>query len=56
MFYAAMNMMYSNCCKATEKADCSSADLFACPAKAFLEAKDAKPHKQAWYYHYIVEK
>lgn len=55
-FYAAMNMMYSDYCKAAEKAGCSSVGLYACMAKAFLEDKDAKPDKLARYYHFIAEK
>lgn len=47
MFYAGMNVMCSDYCKAAEKANCSSANLFVCMAKAFLEGKDAKPHKLA---------
>lgn len=55
-FYAAMNMMYSDYCKAAEKANCSSVDLYAYMAKAFLDDKDAKPDKLARYYHFIAEK
>ena len=56
MFYAAMNMMYSDYCKAFEKFTSSSAELCACMAKAFLDDKDAKPNKLARYYRSIVEK
>lgn len=56
MFYAAMNMMYSDYCKAAEKAGASSVDFYAYMAKAFLEDQDAMPHKLARYYHYIAEK
>ena len=56
MFYAAMNMMYSDYCKVAEKFSASSADFYACMAKAFLDDKDAQPHKLARYYHFIAEK
>lgn len=56
MFYAAINMMYSDYCKAAEKANASSVDLYVYMAKAFLDDKDAMPHKLARYYHYIAEK
>lgn len=56
MFYAAMNMMYSDYCKAAEKANASSVDFYVYMAKAFLDDKDAMPHKLARYYHYIAEK
>ena len=56
MFYAAMNMMYSDYCKAVEKVNAGSADLYAYMAKAFLDDKDAMPHKLARYYHNIAEK
>ena len=54
MFYAAMNMMYSDYCKAAEKVNAGSADFYAYMAKAFLDDKDAKPHKLARYYHSIA--
>lgn len=56
MFYAAMNMMYSDYCKAAEKAGVTGADFYAYMAKAFLDDKDAAPNKMARYYHCIVEK
>lgn len=56
MFYAAMNMMYSDYCKVAEKAGVSSVDFYVYMAKAFLDDKDAKPHKLARYYHHIAEK
>ncbi|MBD5161421.1 MAG: hypothetical protein HDT14_05285 [Oscillibacter sp.] len=56
MFYAAMNMMSSDYCKAVEKANAGSVELYACMAKAFLDDKDAMPHKLERYYHYIAEK
>lgn len=56
MFFAAMNMMYSDYCKAVEIANASSVVLYVYMAKAFLDDKDAMPHKLARYYHYIAEK
>ena len=56
MFYAAMNMMYPDYCKAAEKVNAGSADFYAYMAKAFLDDKDAMPHKLARYYHHIAEK
>lgn len=55
-FYAAMNMMYSDYCKAVEKAGASSVDLYAYMAKAFLDDKDAQPGKLERYYNYIAKK
>ncbi len=55
-FYAAMNMMYSDYCKAAEKVGAVSVDFYVYMAKAFLEDKDAEPHKLARYYHYIARK
>lgn len=56
MFYAAMNMMFSDYCKAAEKAGVTGADFYAYMAKAFLDDKDATPNKLARYYHCIVKK
>ncbi|MBD5163053.1 MAG: hypothetical protein HDT14_13795 [Oscillibacter sp.] len=56
MFFAAMNMMYSDYCKAVENANASSVDIFVYMAKAFLDNKDAMPHKLERYYRYIAEK
>lgn len=56
MFYAAMNMMYSDYCKVAEKVNASSADFYAYMAKAFLDDKDALPNKLARYYRSIAEK
>lgn len=56
MFYAAMNMMYSDYCKAAEKTGATSVDFYAYMAKAFLDDKDAAPNKLARYYHCIVKK
>lgn len=56
VFYAAMNMMYSDYCKAAEKTGVAGADFYAYMAKAFLDDKDAAPNKLARYYHCVVEK
>ena len=55
-FYAAMNMMYSDYCKVAEKFSANTADFYACMAKAFLDDKDAQPHKLERYFRWIVEK
>lgn len=54
LFYAAMNMMYSDYCEVAKKFNASSADFYACMAKAFLDDKDAAPHKLARYYRYVA--
>lgn len=55
MFYAAMNMMYSDYCKAAEKANAGSVDLYAYMASAFLKDKDAVNNKISRYYSCIVK-
>lgn len=54
-FYAVMNMMYSDYCKAAEKTGASSLDFYAYMSKAFLDDKDAQPNKLARYYHFIAK-
>ena len=54
MFFAAMNMMYSDYCRAAEKTGAASIDFYAYMAKAFLDDRDAAPNKLARYYRYIV--
>lgn len=56
MFYAAMNMMYSDYCKAAEKTGAGSVDFYAYTAKAFLDDEDAEPNKLARYYYFVAEK
>lgn len=56
MFYAAMNMMFSDYCKAAEKTGVTGADFYAYMAKAFLDDKDAAHNKLARYYHCVVDK
>ena len=56
MFYAAMNMMYSDYCKAVEKASACSLDLYAYMAKAFLDDEDAAPDKLERYYYFVAVK
>lgn len=54
-FFAAMNMMYSDYCKAAKKLGVNESDFYACLAEAFLDDKDAQPHKLARYYECIVK-
>ncbi len=56
MFWVAMNMIYSDYCKVAQKINANSMDFYAYMAKAFLDDKDALPHKLARYYTAIVEK
>lgn len=56
MFYAAMNMMYSDYCKAAEKTGAGSVDFYAYMAKAFLDDEDAATDKLARYYYFVAEK
>lgn len=56
LFYAAMNMMYSDYCEVAKKFSAPVADFCACMAKAFLDDKDAAPHKLARYYRYVAGK
>lgn len=55
-FYVAMNMMYSDYCKAAKKLGVNEADFYACMAEAFLDDKDAQPDKLARYYACIVKR
>lgn len=55
-FYVTMNMIYSDYCKAAEKAGANSMDFYAYMSKAFLDDKDAQPDKLERYYQYIVKK
>ena len=55
-FFVTMNMMYSDYCKAAEKANASSMDFYAYMSKAFLDDKDAQPDKLERYYHCIAKK
>ena len=55
MFFAAMNMMYSDYCKVAEKFNVGTTDFYAYMAKAFLDDQDAVQNKLAWYYHSIVK-
>lgn len=55
-FFVAMNMMYSDYCKAAEKANASSMDFYAYMSEAFLDDKDAQPDKLERYYHCIAKK
>lgn len=55
-FFVAMNMMYSDYCKAAEKSNASSMDFYAYMSEAFLDDKDAQPDKLERYYHCIAKK
>lgn len=54
-FWVAINMIYSDYCKAAKKANANTIDFYADMAKAFLDDKDAPKDKLARYYAYIVE-
>lgn len=54
-FWAAMNMMYSDYCVAAKKAGANTVDFYADMARAFLDDKDAKPHKMARYMKYVAD-
>ena len=54
-FWVTMNMMYSDYCRVAEKLGVSTAEFYACMARAFLEDKDAKPDKLARYREYVAE-
>lgn len=54
-FYAAMNAMYSDYCKVAKKFGVDTPEFYAKLACAFLDDKDAVPHKLAAYYNYVVE-
>lgn len=55
-FFAAMNMMYSDYCKAAKKLGVNEADFYASMAEAFLNDKDAQPGKLERYYSCIVKR
>ncbi len=48
-------MIYSDYCAVAEKLGTSTAEFYACMAKAFLDDKDARPEKLARYYEYITK-
>lgn len=53
-FFAVMNAMYSDYCKAAKKFGVDKPEFYAELAKAWLEDKDAAEDKAARYYKYIV--
>lgn len=55
-WWLAMNMIYSDYCKAAEKVNANSLDFYVYMAKAFLDDRDAEPDKLARYYWAIVRK
>ena len=54
-FWIIMNSLYSDFCKMAEKYEVDTPEFFAEMAKAWLEDKDAKPHKAMLYYDCIVK-
>lgn len=54
-FWVAMNMIYSDYCKAAKKANANTIDFYADMAKSFLDDKDAPQDKLARYYFYIAD-
>lgn len=54
-FFVALNMMYSDYYKAAKARNCSTVELYAAMAEAFLDDKDAQPEKLSKYYEYIVK-
>lgn len=54
-FFVALNMMYSDYYKAAKARNCSTVELYAAMAEAFLDDKDAQPEKLSRYYEHIVK-
>lgn len=54
-FFVALNMMYSDYYKAAKAHNCSTVELYAAMAEAFLDDKDAQPEKLSKYYEHIVK-
>lgn len=54
-FFVALNMVYSDYYKAAKSRNCSTVELYAAMAEAFLDDKDAQPEKLSRYYEYIVK-
>lgn len=54
-FFVALNMMYSDYYKAAKTRNCSTVELYAAMAEAFLDDKDAQPEKLSRYYEHIVK-
>lgn len=53
-FWATMNMMYSDYFVVAKKNGTNTVDFYADMSRAFLDDKDAKPHKLARYVEYIA--
>lgn len=53
-FYAVMNMMYSDYCRALDQTGSATLELYALLSKAFLADPDAQPHKLARYIRHIA--
>lgn len=54
-FYAAINMMHSDYCKAAQKLGVDKEDFYAVMADAFLNDEDAPRDKLARYYEYVAQ-
>ena len=53
-FWAAMNMIYSDYCKAIQKTAANTLDFYVDMTRAFLDDTDAVPDKIAEYFHHVV--
>ncbi len=52
-FWVAINLLYSDYCKAIQKTPANTLDFYVDLARAFLDDEDAVPDKLAAYYHHI---
>lgn len=53
-FYAVMNMMYSDYCRALDQTGSATLELYALLSRAFLTDPDAQPHNLARYIRHIA--
>lgn len=56
LFYAVMNMLYSDYSQVFKEAGVNTVDFYAKTAKAWIMDEDANPEKTSLYYQYIVSK
>lgn len=54
-FWAAINMIYSDYCKAIQKTSANTLDFYVSITRAFLDDEDANPDKLKLYYDHIVK-
>ena len=54
-FWAAINMIYSDYCKAIQKTSANTLDFYVSITRAFLDDEDANPDKLKLYYEHIVK-